>query len=122
MSVKQARICLLKEIIVERLAFTTDEARKLQESSKMFILVSKLTVLFIVAALLYIMNSICCVRWDLKGERLATTSIDMKVKVFDFASGKAQFSQWASDDSNFLIIHLFTFYFRIRFCLFLLVS
>ena len=55
---------------------------------------------------IYCLGAITCVRWDLSGERLASTSYDGTVKVLDFASEKVIYAGKTEDRSKYFIVYL----------------
>ena len=58
--------------------------------------------------------SIHCIRWDQKGERLASASHDGTVKVLDFASGEVMYTEKSVDGCNLLFLILLLTYLIIR--------
>ena len=72
----------------------------------------KITYLVLASELMHYMKFIyidwiTCVRWDEKGERLASASYDRTAKVLDFASEKVIYTGKTADESKYFVINCY---------------
>ena len=82
----------------------TEEVQRLLEFLKTSIQVKQLMIQTAYRMVSFYFNytkdRIYCVRWDSKGERLVSASLDNTVKIIDFISGKICYAGTTTDSSK----------------------